>query len=286
MVYQEKFVAVIMANSKILRENDNSVELPFGTDYSIRLKNLESRKAQVKISIDGEDVMDGHSLILSPNSHVDLEGFMDGRTVRKQFRFIQKTQKIVEHRGDKVDDGIVRVEYCFEKREPEYVPIRYDPWPPLYTWSCNWTYTLPKYPPVVTWDDDTTGGGFQQATYEVTCDTTVGDTTVGDTTSGFVHSGSDFNLCATTQTSFCSTPNADEGITVPGAETLQHFDRGYIGSTDQPHVITIRLKGTTRSGAVVEKAVGTKDKAKCPTCGKTWNAKQKFCGNCGTNLSD
>jgi len=271
MVFKENFVAVIMADGKILREHDGSVELSFGSDYSIRLKNLESRKARVRISIDSEDVLKGHSLILDPNSHVDLEGFMDGHTVRKRFRFIQKTQEIVEHRGDKVDDGIVRVEYCFEQRRSGHVSIRYDPWPDHYWNDWIWTCPATPQPPYIVTYDSGTAGSVHKA-YEVTCDAVDAGMT----------SRSAYNAVSSSRLN--STPKTDEGITVPGGETFQQFDHGHIGATDQPHVITIRLCGTTNSGAVIEKPVGTRDKSTCPTCGRKSSTNHRFCGNCGTNL--
>jgi hypothetical protein len=222
-----------------------------------------------------------------------LEGFLDGHTVRKKFRFIRKAQEIAEHRGDKVDDGIVRVEYCFEQRAAEYVPAVYPYW--------NWTYIPPPViinpspvivkPRFIYYGDDTTDGGSD---WQVN-NCTAGDPKKFDTIVSCNYSGGEeptsanlsadnANLSADTQVSFTATPNADEGITVPGADTHQHFSAGYIGATDSSHVITIRLRGTKNSGAVVEKPVGTKDKIKCPHCDRKWNARQHFCGNCGANL--
>ena len=63
MVYQDKFVVSVKVNGKVLREHDKDhVYLPFGSEYSILLKNLESRKALVTINIDGKNAL-GLSLI-------------------------------------------------------------------------------------------------------------------------------------------------------------------------------------------------------------------------------
>jgi hypothetical protein len=57
MVYKERFVAVIKHGGCILRDNGGIVTLPFGSEYTIFLRNLESRKVQVGVSIDGKDTM-------------------------------------------------------------------------------------------------------------------------------------------------------------------------------------------------------------------------------------
>lgn len=285
MVYKNDFVAIISVNGKILREQNGSVELPFGSDYSIRLKNLESRKARVKVSIDGKDVLNGDSLLLAPNAGMILEGFLDGNTVRERFRFIQKTQEIVDHRGDRLDDGIVRVEYCFEQRKLEYVPVYHGP---RYDWQ--WTYPPTPRPvrgryPFTYQHKNTAGDSSDWQTVNNTAgDPTAGDSIITNTCYAGDITDDSANLSADDQISFTSTPQANEGITVPGGETSQHFSNGYIGTTDAPHVITIRLRGVAGSGTAVKQVVGTRDKIKCSVCGRSWNARQHFCGNCGSNL--
>ena len=78
MVYSNKFVAVIKCNGKILRETskDNDVILPFGTEYSILLKNLDHRRAVAEVSIDGTDVLNGRRLVIDANDNTELKGVM------------------------------------------------------------------------------------------------------------------------------------------------------------------------------------------------------------------
>lgn len=119
MVHKENFVVAIKNNGKILREVfSNTVYLPFGSEYSVLLKNLNSVSAVVDVDIDGISV--GKGIIVRPNTSTELEGFLEGYSVKNRFKFIQKTKEISDYRGDRVDDGIVRVEYRFEKT---YTPI-------------------------------------------------------------------------------------------------------------------------------------------------------------------
>jgi len=117
MVYTNKFVAVIKCNGKILREvsKENDVILPFGAEYSILLKNLDNRRAVAEVSIDGTDVLDGRRLVIDANDDTELKGVMVNNAVKNAFKFIQKTEKIQDHRGDKIDDGFIRIKFGFER---------------------------------------------------------------------------------------------------------------------------------------------------------------------------
>ena len=44
MVYNEKLVASVKCNGKVLREDKDTVYLPFGSEYSILLKNMNITK--------------------------------------------------------------------------------------------------------------------------------------------------------------------------------------------------------------------------------------------------
>jgi ribosomal protein L40E len=122
MMYRENFVAVIKCNGSILREGSGGVvRLPFGSNYSILLKNKHARKASVSIEVDGEDVLNGNTLIVGPNESTEIKGFMRDMSNTNRFKFINKTKQIQEHRGDRVDDGLVRISYRFEK--PTELPI-------------------------------------------------------------------------------------------------------------------------------------------------------------------
>ena len=116
MVYSNKFIAVIKHKGKVLREfSDSTVQIPFGADYSILLKNKDTRKALVEVKVDGKDVLDGNSIIVGPNETTELKGFMKGSTVKNKFRFIKKTEEISNYRGDFLEDGLVEVTYRFER---------------------------------------------------------------------------------------------------------------------------------------------------------------------------
>ena len=73
MVYSNKFVVCVLVNGVPQNELANgTVVLPFNTEYVLRFRNKNNRKAVVKVSIDGENVSD-HGFIIPANDYVDIK---------------------------------------------------------------------------------------------------------------------------------------------------------------------------------------------------------------------
>lgn len=284
MVYKDNFVVVVKCDGKILREKDGAVILPFGSHYSLQLKNLEPRKANIKVSVDGQDVLGSSSFIIQPNSDFELQGFLEGMTVRNKFKFIQKTKEIQEHRGDRIDDGIIRVEFAFEKQvirrsiihdhhhhdvyHHRDVYHHYPPYRPYFPyWPCEPHFTSGSF----TCNDDVSKGF-----------------TNDDGSRGIIgEEVSCYNSNVESVSSpvdKLSKPMEDEGITVKGEETRQDFIYGSIGELEPSKVITILLRGTKSNSTIVSEPVTVKTKLTCPTCGKRSVSSSKFCSGCGTFL--
>lgn len=58
-MYHQKLVCCVKVGGKVLRESGDSVNIPFGSEYSILLKNLNSVRIQAKVFIDGQDATEG-----------------------------------------------------------------------------------------------------------------------------------------------------------------------------------------------------------------------------------
>jgi len=283
MTYKDQFVVEVKCKGKILRVQDDFVRLPFGSEYSLYLKNLNSRKASVNISIDGEDVLDDHSLILDANSSTELEGFLRGTTAKNRFKFINKTKEIQEHRGDKIDDGIIRVEFAYEKDKPirklliedhqhhhhHHHNHKHD----FRHWNHNNWFTgdsTVRYGSAV--DGDTIAGAAKSAV-------------IGTTSEPIQNTFYSSNVsCDSLGVQSIGQPLNDEGITVKGSEIHQDFRYGSIGELEQAEVIVIRLKGLTDTSTPIQQPITVKTKLECSTCGRKSRSDAKFCSNCGTFL--
>lgn len=257
MMYSQKFCVAVKCNGKVLRELGDSVHLPFGSEFSLLLKNLSSVRAEARVTIDGQDVLGGRSLVVNANSEIELERFVNDLSTGNRFRFIERTEQIENYRGIRADDGIVRVEWQFEK---VYVPawpnpVIGSPYPP---YNPDW-YSRRKINTERqgTWCGPqlSTGSPLRTASYSVSC-----------------NSVSPASVC-------------DAGITVPGSRSDQHFHEtsGFI-CEETKHCIVLRLVGKT-DNARVSRPVTVKSKPKCTTCGRVNKATAKFCTNCGTALA-
>lgn len=293
MVHKNNFVAVLRVNNQILREdNDNEgnkiVTLPFSSEFDIMLKNLNSRRALVKISLDGQSVID--DLVVNANSESTIERFFEGSmSSGHKFKFIQKTKEIQEHRGDKIDDGLLRIEYRFEKEVQEVIKKiiheehHYDHYNHRGGYWCDcWSCRQRRWPwrpePQITYSSNTT-------TYD----------------SGYVNSANmafgsrksikssvpmaDAQQAVNVSMNFVSAPQQEEGITVKGSQSQQTFTYASIGELEaNSTVIIIKMRGTTSTQVEVKKAVTTKEKVRCEICGRFNKSVNQFCTNCGTNL--
>ena len=139
-MYSNKLVASLKANGKILREFKEMVYVPFGSEYSLLLKNLNTVRAVVNVFIDGEDQCPG-GLVLNAGQEIDLERSIKNNNLNEgnRFKFIERTGAVeAGPRGIKLEDGIIRIEFQFEK----YVaPAQWGS-----TWNDHWKNSNLCYP--------------------------------------------------------------------------------------------------------------------------------------------
>jgi hypothetical protein len=121
MMYESKLAAAIKVNGKVLREFKDTVHIPFGSEYTILLKNLNTQRAIVNVFIDGDDMVPG-GIVLNAGQEIDLERSVKNGNLTEgnRFKFIERTGAVEQHRGIKLEDGLVRIEFQFEQPRPIY----------------------------------------------------------------------------------------------------------------------------------------------------------------------
>lgn len=256
-MYNDKVVAAIKVNGKVLREIGDTVTLPFGCEYSVLLKNLNSVRTQVNVSVDGD--MAAERLVIGPNSSLELERYIRNGNLQSgnKFKFIERNAAVEGHRGIGADDGLVRVESW---RELVLIPT------PIYD------YYTPVYPPVYPywyprWTRYTQSSGLRSCNEVISCNLAQ--------SSSNTQSTSDFIESATN----------DAGITVPGSYSTQQFHTvSGFPLEAQSTVIVLRLRGGV-AGVRVSKPLTVAAKPTCITCGKKGKGGAQFCAHCGTALS-
>ncbi len=119
MMYNQKLAAAIKVNGKVLREFKDTVHIPFGSEYTVLLKNLNTTRAVVNVFIDGNDMVPG-GIVLNAGQEVDLERSVKNGNLTEgnRFKFIERTGAVEQHRGIGIEDGLVRIEFQFEQLRP------------------------------------------------------------------------------------------------------------------------------------------------------------------------
>lgn len=288
-MYSDKMVVSLKANGKILREFKDTVYISYGSEYSFLIKNLNTTRAVVNVFIDGDNIVEG-GLVLNAGQEVDLERAIrnNNLTEGNRFKFIERTAAVEAHRGVKLEDGLIRIEFQFEVPRP----------------VVNLNDTLFKqYPPGVRGMDQ--WGGKYSTTQPYGSTTNINTSyNVGGTLRGIdssLNGGAVFASGANAVDAYCAAQGItrtceahdgsatmdwnDVGITVPGSKSTQKFATTTMGQLEaEKHTIVLKILGETPDNKPVVKPVTVKAKPKCVTCGHTNKATAKFCSECGTAL--
>lgn len=262
-MYNQKMVASIKVNGKILREFKDTVYIPFGSEYSILLKNLNTVRCIVNVWIDGDNIVPG-GLVIAEGQTIDLErSIKNGNlTAGNKLKFIERTSAVENGpRGVKLEDGLVRVEYQFEKVYPTI------------DWYSKAHYNTPNpWHNNQRWDTGTASPGILRGL-------SISGQLVGSVTAQAASAEPQLM-----NVSFAA-PQNEVGITVAGSKSDQKFQTvSNFATESEKHSIVLKLLGETADNKQVAEAVTVKKKPKCTTCGKVNKATAKFCAECGTAL--
>lgn len=318
-MYKDKLAIAVKSNGKVLREvattgkEKDTVYVPFGTEYTILIKNLRSVRALARVSIDGIDVTEGVNLVIPANSEFELERFIKNGNTNSgnRFKFIERTAKIEQHRGIGIVDGTVRVEFQFEKqpavldsiKEVHHYHHDHYYWRPWYWSSTQDCYGGKSYLTGSTVSGNLVSGSSSDTYSSLASDNTAGirnvmnsvqasaasiqcSTAQNAASSKLLRSAPvDGQLAQVTQLSAQATQLNDSGITVAGSVSTQQFKTATTFEVEtEVHEMVLRMLGETPQGKQVVVPVTVKSKPKCQTCGKQNKAAAKFCIECGTSL--
>lgn len=283
-MYQSKLVASLKANGKILREFKDTVYIPFGSEYSFLIKNLNTQRAIVNIFIDGDDVVEG-GLVLNAGQEVDLERYVKNGNLTEgnRFKFVERNEAIENGpRGIKLEDGLVRIEFQYEQPRPVLNRMK-DQWlanhggvyPQGGLYKSSSSYNVNG---VLRSVDFSKNGSTVQAQASTAVNQYCADNGIHNKME--VHDGA-----GTMDWMDLSQKVNDVGITVPGSKSEQKFTTVTMGAMEaEKHTIVLKLLGETADNKPVLKPVTVKAKPRCQTCGHTNKATAKFCNKCGTAL--
>lgn len=110
-MYKNKIVCAIKHNNAPLSENKDTVFIPFNTEYSIFLKNMNDTVAYISIFIDGKDINPNKKIKLYPKCTATIEKFP---LTNHKFIFKERTRALQEVRENQDEDGLIRLEVSFQ----------------------------------------------------------------------------------------------------------------------------------------------------------------------------
>jgi hypothetical protein len=256
-MYNKGFV-VSVKNDKgeILRESKNQeVFVPYHTNYSLRLKNNNNKKAVASIFIDGTDVLGEHQMIIEANRSIDVERFcLDGDLSRgRKFEFVPLSDSRVQDPTEE-ENGLIKVRFWLEKTVPTIINIPYYPSYPYQPYYRN------------LWDDSV--GPHLDRGPIITC------------SSNFMTGSAGSVNVAESNYSSIIRNNENIGATVEGTSSDQCFNLGHTNELENVYTeIILRLRAAQKSVTVQE----TKNKF-CSNCRAKNRKKANFCTNCGTKF--
>lgn len=253
-MHKQNLIVSVQSNktNKFYRESAGKVFVPFSDEYSIYIKNLDTRRVVLDFTIDGIRPRE-YQIVLNGKEWFVLES----DDTNHAFKFIEKTAKISKHRGDKAEDGLITVTYQFEK---PYIP---HPFNGLY------------YAPSIRYF----GGPYVDTT---------GQPPTSPYSWGVVN---DIKMSSTDTQNHVLTSSAgimrgipmnSAGITVQGSEIKQEFEFTSVGTLEDGATITLELVGETPTGRPVTQKHTSRSKIDCPTCGRINSAASNYCIECGT----
>ena len=308
MMYSNQLVCSVKVNGKILREKildgNSTVLIPFGSEYSLIFKNLAGRNAVVHVEIDGRDInASKQGFYLQAGRTAELEGFEKNYKTERKFKFIQKTEEISDFRGDKIDDGMVRITWQFEKEKQEvikktviheeHVHHYHNPW--HYHWygcscpSCNpWIgrITFGKGCSIGSSGDSIGGSvtGENKGNYTLTNSLKSENINYNAQMSNN-SDGNELMRNIVKCANVGKTENLLDGITVEGSKSNQSFGTANPKELEENvHSIVILLKGCKEDKTYVAKPVTVDMKKFCPSCGRKYKGNFEYCSQDGTAL--
>jgi hypothetical protein len=269
MMYSNKLAMCVKHNGKVLREQGEQVLLPFGSEFSLYFKNMNIVRVLVSVEIDGKDATGGVQLIVPANGSIDLERFIENGNLSAghRFKFIERTAAIEDHRGIKAEDGLIRVQYEFEREPAPVVTYNY------LSSTCD-SFTC----------DSFSDSGYNKARSAKLGSIMNSANSLKSCGAAAPAASSDYCGAAALASVMDFDFEPEAGITVAGSKSDQQFKLGaWFPTTGVKHVMVLKLMGYSGTTPVVE-PVTVKTKTKCPTCGTKNKGSAKFCTECGTNL--
>jgi hypothetical protein len=300
MGYSNKFVLCLLMNGTIQQERkDGTLEIPFGSEYGIRLRNKNDRRAVGELYLDGEVV---GRWAVPANGHIDI---FRHQKFDRAFKFVSLDSGDAHEHGKSGDNadkgkGVVEARFYLEKAASPttvihhyhhttyggHVPRSSNVYDDGHRSYSGGAAVMPSVMPLSDCDSDSTyqprrGGA---ASLDASRTKTISQNYCAP-------AGGYASACASMPT---SAPVVQDGCTVEGRATGQRFGTTSIECEEAYTSVMIVLRGFTPPYAptpapapVAVLPIYNETPSSigfCTSCGKPCNSTDAFCGQCGKSL--
>jgi ribosomal protein L40E len=299
MVYSNHFVMCVMVDGKPLKEKaDGTVQIPMNSEYAIRFKNKNSRRALVKFTLDGEDASGG-GYVIDGHKDIEIRRFSDRDQTFKFVDLNSGEAQLEGKNGPNTDGskGVIEAKFYLEKEyvAPAPLPV---PVPMPYPYPVPMPYPVPRpspwrrpYEPYYLSDNTRSRKGMvAEPTWSTnstpTREACGGGGTMSSCSLGMAASSPEctsYNCSDAAPTpTYSMSPPVIEGVTVGGGASGQTFVSVYFNAETDHVTLRLILRGV-KEGTVVQEAV--EESEYCRNCGaKKPRKNDKFCGKCGSKF--
>jgi len=248
------FVIAVLSNGKVLREVNGTVYLPFNSEYSIRIKNPNSFRVGISVSIDGTEI-NTHKIIVNSHSDVDLKRMcVDGDlNSGPALKFVPISHSEVQDPSSR-ENGVLQVSFY---KEMIYMPA----FPNLQTGDGIAYRKGTKSAP----NNDFQSAVFRGISKKVGSAGFDGGNVMYSSNNIVTHSSEP----VTASTSIM-------GATIAGNTTVQKFSTVDIALSSVPcSIMSLTLRGVKDTPVFVNTPIY------CTGCGRKFKHGEEFCSKCG-----
>lgn len=293
-MYKEGFATAVLVDGRVVREENGISRIPFGTEYTVRLKNKYPEPVAADVFIDGKLVNEAGHLFVPGNGTVDLDRWIFKDKTDRKLQFVKLTEGGKGVEANEQENGVIEVRFYKPKKADQLsriiseIHIHEWPWYPV--------WIMPR----VVWYDDTQ---VYPMKYERTITNNNGWSGYYETFSGASSDGS-IRMSSVSSSASYSASMAPASQGKDGKLSLNyHIPNPFLQAlASQPGATAEGKKVDDKSEALAKKAEfklefepivltmklmgfdGPKPEAKnyCETCGRKRRDRENFCPSCGS----
>ncbi len=114
-MFKNNVVISIKVGQNFLPDNESIVQMPFGTEYSVLIKNLNNKPVNIKMFIDGKLNGIEKGFLVKEKESITINSFLDPsfrslNNTCNALKFVNKSPELNSRRVENIEDSLLRFE--------------------------------------------------------------------------------------------------------------------------------------------------------------------------------